>query len=289
MQTFASSQPETDYDFRRCKYCGNLSAQPLYRLARQTVYGCSRCDFHALDRLDPIIPLSGSNEEKPLDERSRQYMEQRMHDVDPLLPLRLQLVREQRPLAGARLLDIGAGTGQFIQRMSEEGAQARGLEPSALRRQFARLKFGLELEGETIETFCEHRENVASFDLITLWDVIEHVNFPMETLVGARRCLKPGGYLFIDTPSRDALAYRLGEGAYRLSGGKATLFLDTFYEPVPYGHKQIFRPQQLAELVERVGFRVIRQDSGFFPPDNRLQKLIRPKNRIVLVGQRPAD
>ena len=281
--------PISDTDFRRCKYCGNLSAEPLYRLARQTVYGCSQCDFHTLDRLDPIGPLSGSNEEKPLDERSRQYMEQRMQDVDPLLPLRLQLVREQRPLAEARLLDIGAGTGQFIQRMSEEGAQARGLEPSALRRQFARLKFGLELEGETIETFCEHRENVASFDLVTLWDVIEHVNFPVETLAGARRCLKPGGYLFIDTPSRDALAYRLGEGAYRLSGGKATLFLDTFYEPVPYGHKQIFRPQQLAELVERVGFRVIRQDSGFFPPDNRLQKLIRPKNRIVLVGQRPAD
>ncbi|BCA80834.1 class I SAM-dependent methyltransferase [Desulfuromonas sp. AOP6] len=280
--------PNPNYDFRRCKYCGSFAAQPLYRLARQTIYRCSQCDFHALDRLDPIVPRSGHDEEKPLDERSRQYMERRMQDVDPLLPLRLQLVREQRPLAGARLLDIGAGTGQFMQRMSEEGVQARGLEPSDLRRQFAHLKFGLELEAETVETFGTQQEHQNAFDLVTLWDVIEHVNFPVETLEGARHCLKPGGYLFIDTPSRDALSYRLSEGAYRLSGGKVTLFLDSFYEPVPYGHKQIFRPQQLVDLVEKVGFRVIRQDSGFLPPGNWLQSLLRPRNRIVLICQRPA-
>ena len=283
-----TTAPSPDTDFRRCKYCGAVAAQPLYRLARHTVYSCAQCDFHSIDRFDPIVPLSGADEQKPLDERSRQYMERRMQDVDPLLPLRLHLVRTQRPLTGAHLLDIGAGTGQFMQRMREEGVQVCGLEPSGLRRQFARLKFGLELEAETIETFSAPQEHQNAFDLATLWDVIEHVNFPVETLEGAWRCLKPGGYLFIDTPSRDALSYRLSEGAYRLSGGKVTLFLETFYEPVPYGHKQIFRPQQLVDLVEKVGFRIIRRDSGFLPPGNGLQSLLRPKNRIVLICQRPA-
>lgn len=58
---------------------------------------------------------------------------------------RLEFVRERCPLTGAHCLDIGAGVGEFVQRLASEGALASGLEPSRLRRDFARLRFGFAL------------------------------------------------------------------------------------------------------------------------------------------------
>ncbi|HKL49461.1 MAG TPA: class I SAM-dependent methyltransferase [Desulfuromonadales bacterium] len=290
--SFSSPHPQiaaAPYDFRRCKLCGSWSAAPLYRLSRSTVYACSLCDFHAVDLLDPLPGQDTPGGRRTLDERSAKYMEERMKEVDPLLPLRLKLLREHSSPQGARCLDIGAGTGQFMERIIGEGGSVRGLEPSGLRREFAWRKYGFRLLEETIESFSDRQEQAACFDMATLWDVIEHVNFPLETLQGAIRILKPGGFLFIDTPSRDSVAYRLSEWAYRLSGGKSPLFLETFYPPVPYGHKQIFRPRQLVLLAEQVGFEVVRLDYDFVPAANRIQSLIRPRKRIVLVCQRPAS
>jgi hypothetical protein len=112
--------------------------------------------------------------------------------------------------------------------------------------------------------------------VVTLWDVLEHVNFPSETLQNAYNVTKPGGWLFLDTPRRDALYYRLSEWSYRLSGGMNPLFLESLYSPLPYRHKQIFTLRQLVQLVRAIGYSVISLHN------NALQ----PQNKMVLVCQR---
>ncbi|MDY6849550.1 MAG: class I SAM-dependent methyltransferase [Geoalkalibacter sp.] len=275
-----------NYDFKRCKFCGETAAEPLYRLdGGKIIYRCTACDFHAIAFLDLPAGNSSPDMGTPLDETSRAYMEERLRGFDPLPALRLELIKRHVGLEGASCLDIGAGVGQFVVLLAGEGAVVHGLEPSRMRREFARLKFGLDLFPHTIEQFGRQEENAGRFDVATLWDVVEHVNYPVETMEAVQRVLKPGGMLFIDTPSREAVSYRFSERLYRLTGGKVSLYLNSFYSAAPFGHKQIFRPGQLAQLARNTGFDVVSLKYGY---EDRagLSTMVRPRNRLVLVCRR---
>lgn len=98
------------------------------------------------------------------------------------------------------------------------------------------------------------------------WDV----NFPGETLENAFNVLKPGGWLFLDTPRRDALFYRASEWSYRLSSGTNPPLLESLYSPLPFRHKQIFTRRQLLNLMEKIGFSVIRTHASLLPSQNKM-------------------
>ncbi|KIH76652.1 2-polyprenyl-6-hydroxyphenyl methylase / 3-demethylubiquinone-9 3-methyltransferase [Geoalkalibacter ferrihydriticus] len=274
------------YDFSFCKLCAEHSAVPTYRLARVTIYVCRRCDFHFINHLDPL-PGTQDAPDTELDDKSWKYIEERLAIAEGELAWRLRLVEKYCSLPGARCLDIGAGVGQFLLLLREANAKGEGIEPSRLRRRFAQRKFDLALEEQTIETPFWREKHRASFDLITLWDVIEHVNFPVPTIAIAFALLKPGGALFLDTPSREVLPYRISCQVYRLSGGRASLFLPGYYSPLPYGHKQIFTPRQLTQLVEQAGFEILAQGTGYDELLGMRPPILRPKNKIILVGRKP--
>ncbi len=279
-------QPPKDDDFHPCKLCGERSAQPTYRLEAGTLLTCRRCDFHFLDHLDPL-PAEGEEELGELDEKSWKYISERLGTSEGELPWRLRLVEKYCSLPGAKCLDIGAGVGQFLLRLRAADADGTGIEPSRLRRLFARREFDLHLEEQTIEAPRWREKFTAFFDVITLWDVIEHVNFPAETIRCAFQLLKPGGALFVDTPSREVLPYRLSLLASRLSGGRLPLFLSSYYSALPYGHKQIFTPGQLARLVEQSGFEILAQGAGYDELLGMRPPLLRPRSKIILVARKP--
>jgi 2-polyprenyl-6-hydroxyphenyl methylase/3-demethylubiquinone-9 3-methyltransferase len=180
-------------------------------------------------------------------------------------------------LSGALCLDIGAGAGLFAHLLAEAGALVHGIEPQGIFREFAQRKFGIALNGETIYVPRWQQDYAGYFDVVTLWDVFEHVNFPVETLRNAYNVTKPGGWLFLDTPRRDALFYRISEWSYRLSGGDNSLFLESLYSPLPFRHKQLFTQRQLLKLVEDIGFFVMQKHSSF----------LQLNNKMVLVCRKP--
>lgn len=252
---------ECGYDFSRCKLCGEKAAAPAYDLQETIVQACRRCDFHFITYLDPSsLEGEGGGE---LDEKAWKYIEERLSCADGLLDARIDLIKSFEGIRGSECLDVGAGVGQFMMRLSQEGARAEGIEPSRMRREFAQRRFDLELCGATIESPCWQENCRKHFDLITLWDVIEHVNFPLETVRCAGHLLRPGGLLFIDTPSREVASYRISQWFYRLTGSRFPLFLPNFYSSLPYGHKQIFRPDHLVSLVEKAGFEVLARGSDY--------------------------
>lgn len=154
------------------------------------------------------------------------------------------------------MLDIGAGLGQFQLLLNKLGFETYGIEPSVLRRQYALEEFSLQLSEELVDSCYWQEAYPEYFDVITLWDVIEHVNFPRETIASAVKLLKPGGYICLDTPSREVLSYRISQTVYRWSRGHISLFLTNFYSHAPYGHKQIFTFSQLADLVRELGLNI---------------------------------
>ncbi|MGH9895245.1 MAG: class I SAM-dependent methyltransferase, partial [bacterium] len=94
------------------------------------------------------------------------------------------------------LLDVGAGMGFFVGEASMAGFDAIGMEPS--RRGADAANARLE-RGRVIHGTIDDLPTAATFDVITLWDVIEHVEIPLELIQQAAGRLNPGGWLVIET------------------------------------------------------------------------------------------
>lgn len=111
------------------------------------------------------------------------------------------------------VLDIGAGTGDFLNHMNKSGFVTSGIEPDTKAREQAIKKH--ELNIYDIETFF--KLPAQSFDFITMWHVLEHVSDLHEYATNIMRILKPKGYLIIAVPnyeSADAKHYKAKWAAY---------------------------------------------------------------------------
>lgn len=94
------------------------------------------------------------------------------------------------------LLDVGAGNGYFVSLAAREfGLQATGLEISAEEIRFAKDVIGVQLLGQDVS---EHRLN---YDVVTCFNVLEHVADPQRFLSAVTERLKPGGLLVLTTPN----------------------------------------------------------------------------------------
>jgi len=258
------------YDFRRCKLCANKAAVPTYKLKNTTVFVCAECGFHFINHLD-IMPPDNSNEEaQTLDQKSYAYIEGKLIANGKQLANNLRLVKQYHSLSQTHCLDIGAGAGLFSYLMAEEGALVYGIEPQKTFRDFALKKFGITLIRETIDDQHWQQDFTGFFKIITLWDVLEHVNFPVETLKQVYNVTKEGGLLFLDTPRRDSVFYKIGEWSYRFSNGSNPFIFESIYSSQPFRHKQMFTLHQLIQLVEKVGFSVISMNSSFFNSQNKM-------------------
>lgn len=110
-----------------------------------------------------------------------------------------EVIRRAGP--SGRILDVGCATGIFLNGMQQRGWQAVGIEPSHFAAEYARKRFGLEV----VEGFLEDTNFAAeSFDAVSLWDVLEHVYSPAETLAEIARLLKPGGWLVMSLPNPES-------------------------------------------------------------------------------------
>lgn len=90
----------------------------------------------------------------------------------------------------ATLLDFGAGSGSFVKIARDAGWVAEGVERSEMARKNARTRYGVDLLEE-----LPSRE----FDVITMWDVIEHLRSPAAMLKTVYNNLRRGGLIFIET------------------------------------------------------------------------------------------
>ena len=136
---------------------------------------------------------------------------------------------------GRRLLDVGAYTGVFVQVAGEAGWRAEGLEPSTWAVKQARQE-GLLITQGTLDEGCFPAE---TFEVITLWDVIEHFDSPRAELQQVWRLLKPGGFVVIHTIDIDSITARLMKARWP--------FLMEM-------HVMFFSRRTLRDLLERLKF-----------------------------------
>jgi SAM-dependent methyltransferase len=105
-----------------------------------------------------------------------------------------------------RALDIGCAGGAFLCSARQLGLSAIGIEPNKWLGDYARSKFNLDVR---IGTLSDHALPESSFDIVTLWDVIEHLSNPDYELEKIHAILRPGGLLVINYPDFGSLIARI--------------------------------------------------------------------------------
>jgi SAM-dependent methyltransferase len=114
-------------------------------------------------------------------------------------------MEQHTALTGRRLLDVGAGSGKLVRFLGARGVDAHGIEPS-------RALFDRFLSGDAAfahGTLDDLNASIARrFDIVTAFDVVEHVADPLGFLRGIATALRPGGVFFASMPDVESLPAR---------------------------------------------------------------------------------
>ena len=243
--------------YRVCPVCGGVDRKLFYL---DTTHGdvfdivrCAKCDcIYTLAQ--PFIPLESHEREYSYDDSDTGLQKFATSIPQKELERRLTAIRafhqspNGKPFHG-KLLDIGSGGGDFMLIAQKRGWEVYGIEPSeaGIRRS---EKMGLHNLFNGVIAEADLDENC--FDAITMWDVIEHLEYPGESLSKCHRVLKKGGVICIST--NNPIFYKIKVK------GLGWLFMRL--KPPrhmgchPFQHLQYLSPACLGTLLETHGFTV---------------------------------
>jgi SAM-dependent methyltransferase len=206
----------------RCRGCGLVFVNPQPTLEALR-------NYHAAGELLSRDGWSSYFQHSP--EQIRELWEERFSDV-----------RKWTQGPGVNLLDVGAGYGDFLHIVSQAGWQVSGFEFSPAAAKLSREKYGVSLSvGDLFEMSFSNQ----SFDVITMWHVLEHLADPIAVLRRLFTLLRPGGLLVLEVPNLNCLVRK----SYRVP---MTVNLHLFH----------FSPDTLSSLVSAAGFQVLRTRAG---------------------------
>lgn len=226
-----------------CNLCGHSETKQCYQVQDYnyglpgvfTIVQCRNCGLVYLN------PRPTQGEISSFYPESRYHPFKAIHGAGTTVPGSTHWQRalwlSRRTEVGS-VLDVGCGSGQFLLAMDALGWNCVGVEPNETAAQHARDAAGLEVLAGDIFAINQ----VAIYDVITLWDVLEHVHSPYDVLVHCNRLLNLDGVIALHVPNWASIERRLF--------GERWTALDT------PRHLYHFSPETIKHLLKRSGFRV---------------------------------
>lgn len=144
-----------------------------------------------------------------------------------------------------KILDVGTATGSFLYVAKKRGWIVDGLEPNKWLCDWAKEHYDLPIKQKTI---FEQHYPTETFDVITLWDVLEHVPDPTKVLQECNRILKKEGILVINYPDT-------GTWIAKLMGRKWVFLLSV--------HLYYFTPTTMRKMLEKTGLSIVLKKPHF--------------------------
>lgn len=225
-----------------CCVCGNHEPNGFelkYQKEKFAVVTCNACSLH-------FIP--------PYYRKKIEYTQYKNADVTTAVRagnnwvkiqrhiLRFKFI--QRFIKQGELFDLGAGWGHFMLAGKELGYQVYGVEISE--QPYLYCVNDLKLPVDHID-FFQMDEN-RKFDLITMWDVLEHIDKASGFLEKCNKLTKPGGYLFLQVPQIDSYFAKRHKDQWKMMG------LD---------HVNYFSKKTITQILEKNGYEVLAIKSSF--------------------------
>ena len=163
-----------------------------------------------------------------------------------------QGLKSESPDKGAKkILDIGSALGTFLKIAKDRGWAVSGVELSEFAAEYTHKKYGFDVYHGDVTTSSLSAQ---SFDAITMWDVLEHVEAPVANLEKAIELLKPNGMLLITSDTYDCLIAVVGRLLYKLSLGKFTYPVRRLFIP---HNKSYFTPSGIEVLFDRLNLETV--------------------------------
>ena len=151
----------------------------------------------------------------------------------------LKAIEKFQPRQG-KIFDVGTAGGSFLKVAQKNGWQVAGCEPNRWLAQWGKEHYGIDIFPGTI---FDMNLSEASFDVVTLWDVLEHTPDPKAVLLECGRILKDKGLLVVNYPDIGSLVSRLM--------GRQWVFLLSV-------HLYYFTLSTIKKILEQTGFQILR-------------------------------
>ncbi|MHC4322553.1 MAG: class I SAM-dependent methyltransferase [Planctomycetota bacterium] len=151
----------------------------------------------------------------------------------------LDLIEHHMPGKG-KILDIGTAGGSFLGIANQRGWEVMGCEPNTWLAEWGSKHYNITIQPGTV---FDMNLKEGSFDVVTLWDVLEHTPDPKAVLNECRRLLRPDGLLVVNFPD-------IGSSIARLMGRKWVFLLSV--------HLYYFTFDTMIKMLKENGFDVIR-------------------------------
>lgn len=226
----------------RCMLCGSEAAQYLY--AQQGIIRCLVCGLARslhLPNLERMKQIYSESYFRSSDSGSIGYDDYIADHRKISRTFHRRLEEIERWTGGkGSLLDVGCATGFCLEAARERGWRARGVEISEFACGFAR-RLLLDIHCGTL---ADANVEPEAFDVVTMWDYIEHCADPARELELANRALKPNGLIALTSPDISSLPARLW--GPRWMGIKDE------------EHLYYFSYATMRRLMKRTGFEVVR-------------------------------
>ncbi|MDP6373150.1 MAG: class I SAM-dependent methyltransferase [Vicinamibacterales bacterium] len=222
---------------RSCHACGlSAAVEALYRKGAYTILRCRSCGLVFTDPHPTHEELERIYSESFF-QVGEKFAGQSRSPGMLNAERRARWLLEQRGVTAGRWLDVGCATGDFMMAARPHVAQISGIEMSSYAADRARARGLLDVtNGDALDVSL----SADPFDVVTMWDVVEHVIDPQAVLQRASTLLRDGGVLALSTGDIESLAARLMGRFWHLM--------------IPPRHLYFFSPSTIARLLDRAGF-----------------------------------
>lgn len=168
-------------------------------------------------------------------------------------------------IEGVKILDLGCGMGEFMHELEKRGAEVWGADFSQKSVEFAKRNFNLKnIYSTSFEDFFK-KTDLPLFDIIFFFEVIEHLDRPLEFIKNVKKFLKPNGKIILSTPCRERIMANIAKWDY------------------PPHHLSRWNKESVANLFKKIGFEI----SGFYYVDqfDFIMGALTEKTRMGLVAK----
>jgi 2-polyprenyl-3-methyl-5-hydroxy-6-metoxy-1,4-benzoquinol methylase len=238
----AATEPHGDWEHVDCPVCDGTAFEPLFVKAGEPFVRCRRCTLMLINPRPPVERLLHTYDE----DYSELYLAK---TEKKLRRCRRWVKRIMSRVPGGRWLDVGCSAGYVLHAASEAGYAPYGIDVDSRALQFARQRWGLT------NLVCGGLENQdwpdGYFQVISLYDVLEHIPRLNEFMARLARLLDPNGVIEIRTP--DAGHFRVPRN------------LSSWPEIKPSEHLYYFDLETLSRLLARHGLRITKRRLSLKP------------------------
>ena len=237
-----------EVEFRNCPLCDKNDYAEIYKeRGNLGIVKCNNCEFIYAN------PKAKGSQENYFGDSSAFFQEARLifvgknvHHRDKNYEYEIQKIKLFKP--SGKLLDIGTNMGFFLRKAKQAGFETEGVEPSPSLSEIARKYFQLNIHTDFLQNVNLPENN---YDVITMIDVFEHVDNPIDMLNSVKRLLKNDGILCVKVPNGNYNVLKLKLARLLHREQQHDLF-DS------YEHVSHFSIKTMRKLLNQNGFEIIK-------------------------------